>query len=69
MITHLEVALTYIKGRRSLDGDRPVQRAQPSTFRLFLFSTCWKRLDSGYAPSASLHAPELEETDVTNIQI
>jgi hypothetical protein len=45
-----------------------VQRAQPSTFSALLFSL-WKRLDSGYAPSASLHPPELEEIDVTNIQI
>jgi hypothetical protein len=52
----------------ALTATAAVQRAQPSTFQLFCFQL-WKWLDSGYAPSASLHPPELEETDVTNIQI
>jgi hypothetical protein len=63
-----EVALTYINGRRSFDDDRRCSASATVHLPALLFSL-WKRLDSGYAPSASLHPPELEEIDVTNIQI
>jgi hypothetical protein len=38
MITHWEVALTYIKDGAALAATAAVQRAQPSTFQLFVFN-------------------------------
>jgi hypothetical protein len=38
MITHWEVALIYIKDGAALAATAAVQRAQPSTFQLFVFN-------------------------------
>jgi hypothetical protein len=62
MITHWEVALTYIKERRTLTATALFsERKRPpsSSFVFNLLEVVRQRL----------HPPELKETDVTNIQI
>jgi len=51
MITHWDIALIYINGRRSFGGDRPCS-ASAMVYLPALVSSTYKWLDSGYGPEA-----------------